>query len=880
MKKTIFIIHLVCICRLIFGAPIDGEKELSGMTLHVIPQSHIDLAWWWRYDPHTIHTVVKHTLETAFANMEKYPDYTFTFLQVPSIAPLEQLYPDLFYKIRYYIHNDAAMGERIPNPMAGNVYGRFAVGSAVYCEFDGAVPCGESLVRQCLYGKRYFLRQFGIDVKTAWFQDAWTHPWTLPQILKKSGIDSYMFTRPRPEEKFMLVPDSLKAEFLASVTKEQNERLFWWEAPDGSRVLAYKPLRIGGENLPDQAVINDYLLELRRKYGVHDGLTLIGVGNHGGGALAADVERMRQTMSARNSGGDHAEIRFSTPQQFVAKILSSSPQLPVIKDELVPTIRGVYTTQGEIKKGNRRSETILLTLEKAAAVTAALGMRPYPRRLLAEAWEKVMLNQFHDTISGTDILPSIEDALRRFREVEQEGIEELQQALISLAECIDTRGRGVPVVVFNPLSWNRCEPVCIQLNSHREITSLTIVDDQNKPLPVQITEMGKKGRSFTAKVLFPAAVPSLGYAVFWAQFQKASPAQTELRSQAFQMENEFFSVAIDSVTGCLASVVDKRNGRQVLAPGSLGNMIQIIEDFGDSEGFLISPKGFGEFNFWTGQTWSMNEKAEIRQIENGPVRLGFEIKKTFGLARFTQRIYLVSRLPRIDFELIIDWQGKNKMVKAAFPLSVQSDSAVYEIPYGTIARPSIGEEHAAQKWVDVSDGHYGVSLLNDGRYGCDVTANTIRLSLLRSPDQPVAATEEAGTHRIGYSLYPHEGNWKQARTMQKGYEFNFPLIAVATDPHHGLLPARHSFFAVEPANVLIEVLKKAEDSEDLLLRLFETEGSSGIVRLTLSPFLRVDAVHKADLMENELETVDLCRHAFNFEISGYAIETFKLIADE
>jgi len=228
----------------------DTSYIQGDMQLHIIPQSHIDLSWWWRYDPETIHVVARHTLETAFGNMEKFPDYTFTFLQVPLIEPLEELYPELFYKLRYYSHNTEAIGSGFPNPGPSGDKGRLAIGSGLWCEVDGSLPCGESLVRNCLYGKRYYQHQFGIDVKTAWIQDAWTHPWTYPQILSKCGITSYMYTRPRPEELFMLVPDSLKEKFLSTISKKQDERMFWWESPDGSRVFAYKPLSIGGENLP------------------------------------------------------------------------------------------------------------------------------------------------------------------------------------------------------------------------------------------------------------------------------------------------------------------------------------------------------------------------------------------------------------------------------------------------------------------------------------------------------------------------------------------------------------------------------------------------------------------------------------------------------
>jgi alpha-mannosidase len=238
--------HAIRTVMLLACCPVLSPAQ-DDVTLHVIPQAHIDLAWWWRYDPQTVHVVVKHTLDTAFANLDAFPDYTFTFLQVPAIQPLETLYPDLYYKFHYYLFHAAPMGTGLPNPHGTDPgAGRLKIAHALWDELDAAVPSGESLVRQCLYGKRYFQAAFGLDVRSAWFQDAWTHPWTYPQILKKCGIDSYMFTRGR--------------------AGENDERMFWWESPDGSRVFAYKPASRGG--IPTAERLRSEMAEVAKRYGV------------------------------------------------------------------------------------------------------------------------------------------------------------------------------------------------------------------------------------------------------------------------------------------------------------------------------------------------------------------------------------------------------------------------------------------------------------------------------------------------------------------------------------------------------------------------------------------------------------------------------------
>ena len=864
----------------------DSTSDSPGtMKLHVIPQAHIDLSWWWRYDPEAIHVVAKHTLETAFENMEKFPDYTFTFLQVPLIEPLEKLYPDLFYKLRYYVHNKQAIGLGIPNPGASGDNGRLAIGSGLWCEADGSLPCGESLVRNCLYGKRYFKHQFGIDVKTAWVQDAWTHPWTYPQILKKCGITSYMYTRPRPEELFMIVPDSLRGKYLATISKKQDERMFWWEAPDGSRVFAYKPLSLGGENLPSGEAIDNYLAELNRKYGVHDGITLIGVGNHGGGAIKADVERMHYVMQGKDSGipekMQQAGLIFSTPMQFTSTILEHPGHFPVIRDELVPTIRGAYTTVGEIKRGNRKSETLLMTLEKFSSVASVLEVNNYPDEAINSAWKMLMVNQFHDPISGTDINPSVDDVLLRFKQIKDTSANLLIRHLASVSGIINTLGEGIPIVIFNPLSWIRTDLAEVEFDLPAGTGHFSISDENNKKIPVQVIDRISENEVIRYKVVFLAKnIPSMGYSTFRLKPETTTQAiKNVLSANRFLLENEFFRLKIDSLTGCLAGITDKKNNREVLEDKSSGNLIQIIDDHGDSEGFLMSPEGFGEYNKWTGNSSDLIDFTEMTIIENGPVRAILQIKRKYNLASFIQRIIIYQGINRVDFELIADWQGKNKMVKVAFPLNVTSDSATYEIPYGVIGRPSDGEEHVAQNWVDISGENYGVSLLNDSRYGYDVSKNTIRLSLLRSPDHPVDAADEKGTHRIGYSLYPHAGNWQTANTMARGYEFNYPLIVVKETNHTGSLPLRHSFIEIFPDNMIITALKKAEDSDDLLMRFYETVGEGSTAKIKLSPMMGIDAVHKTNLLETELENIPLNKNKFEVTVGKFSIESFKLIRD-
>ncbi len=830
------------------------SPSLQEMTLHVIPQSHIDVAWWWRYDPQTIQVVAKRTLEMAFENLEVFPDYTFTFLQVPSIKPLETLHPDLFYKIHYYIYHSAPVGRSVPNPHGTDAErGRFKIAHGMWLEMDASLPSGESLVRQCLYGKRYFKYKFGLDIKSAWFQDAWTHPVTYPQILKKSGIDSYMFTR--------------------GEAGERDERMFWWQSPDGSQVFAYKPVSRGG-NMSKERFERE-MLEVGRRYGVRDAIALVGVGNHGGGAKSKDIADWRKTMAEMT-----ATARFSTHTRFLEKVLAEPKRFPTYNYEMTPTIRGIYTTVGEMKKLHRESENLLLSAEKFSAIATHLGLINYPQARISAAWEKLMLNQSHDAISGTTTPPATDDAFDLYRQVIDSSRVNLGEAFKAIAGQIRTEGRGTPVVLFNPLSWERTDSAEVKLEFSEAPMAVDVIGPDGKAVPAQIVQREERNGKHSLRILFLAeGVPSLGYKTYHVLPTSGDRATVNtLKASKNEIESEFFVVRIDPVTGLVASIYDKRNRRDVLDESRRGNLIQVIDDHGDSEGFLRSADGKVETDHkWTGKIWNLDQQPQIEVLETGPARVVIQVKKKWELARFTQRIILYTRLPKIDFDLDIDWNGKNKMVKVSFPLAVTADDATYEIPYGNIRRPSRGEEHVAQKWVDVSDQNYGVSLLNDSRYGYDVNKNVIRLSVLRSPDSPAYLTDEIGVHTLRYSLLPHRGGWQDGDTVRRGYELNNQLFAFVAPMHRGELPPVHSFLSLDVDNVIIEAFKKAEDSDDLILRLYESEGRKVETRVNWSQ--AIDAVHEVDLMENSLKEVATTGRAMQISVGVYSIESYKLIKD-
>ncbi|RKY59334.1 MAG: hypothetical protein DRP95_05160, partial [Candidatus Latescibacterota bacterium] len=428
---------------------------------------------------------------------------------------------------------------------------------------------------------------------------------------------------------------------------------------------------------------------------------------------------------------------------------------------------------------------------------------------------------------------------------------------------IDVRGEGIPVIVFNPLSWRRTGPVEVELKDVPD--EVGVVDWKEKPVPVQVVRSDG-----IAKVLFIAEdVPSLGYKTYYVT--SGSPAEAHLSASEELLENEFLRVEIDPETGYLRRVFDKLNSREVLDPSKEGNVLVAIKDEGDSEGRF--EKGNDVLARPKGRAWKIASAPVVKLIESGPVRARVRIKRRYRNSSFLQDVVLYSRMKQVDFELTVDWHDVHRMIKVAFPLGLDNPEVTYDTAYGTIVRPADGCEYPAQKWVDLSSEGYGVSLLNDSRYAHDVEGNTVRMSVLRSPTEPAYNTDE-GVHTIGYALYPHSGTWRKAEVMRRGYEFNYPLIPVVGSRHAGRLPEEMSFMEVGPSNVIVEVVKKAFDTDEFVIRLYEFHGEGCTAELVF-PWTLTSAC-EADLLENDIGKVELGEDTLKFPVGAYEIKTIKV----
>jgi alpha-mannosidase len=815
--------------------------------IHVIGQSHIDVAWFWPYDPETIYDCCKLTFTRAIDNLEKHEEYFFAQSQALLYETTEKYFPELFSKITKYVKE-----------------GRWDVVGGMYVEVEGAEPCGESLVRQCLFGQRYFREKFGIKVKVAWLPDTWTFPWQMPQILRKSGMNYLLFSRWGDGEKDIL----------------------WWEAPDGSRVLAYKgwyyKYRFHYRPFPD---LEELAYTLGQKYDVENFLVIIGSGDHGGGPTYQEIMNIKELANELKS---QIEIKFNKPHIFFEELEKEAQTIPIVKDELGYAIGGALTTCAEIKKNNRLSENILLSAEKFSLIATVLTNDIYPQKELNGAWKKILFNQFHDIAGGCIIPAAQEYSNNLYKESIETGLNVLKNSLKTISSLVDTNVKGINIIVFNSLSWDRTDIVEVETEIPKNWKSFALIDPDGRKIPIQILETKEENNNFYIKFLFIAEnVPSIGYKTYTIIPEENNiryPNPIKITKE--MIENDYFKIEISRITGYIERIFDKENNREIIKEPDKGNLLQLIEDVGDSEGFLIPPgehteeyvKKVKRMNKYLGNAWDIDSTPTIEILEYGPVRGKIRISRTVLGSTYTQEIIIYSQIKRVDFNLIVDWNERHKVLKVAFPIKIANPRLTFETQYGNITRQPNGQEQPMLQWVDISefDGSFGVAILNDSKYGCDAKNNVIRLSILRSPTEP-AYNIDKGLHEARYSLYTHKGNTWLVDVTRKGYEFNNKLIPIVEKPHRGALTCIGSFLSINPENLIITAIKKAEDSGDIILRLYEIMGRKTECKILFNFNRQIKSAYKTNLLEDEiLGEAKIEQNEIEFLVDPYEIVTLKI----
>lgn len=836
---------------------------LQQYLVHLTGNAHIDAAWLWPWTE-TV-DVVRRTFGTALQLMNEYPDYTYSQSAAQYNEWMEQKYPDIFHGIQQRVNE-----------------GRWELVGGMWVEPDLNLPSGESQVRQILVGKRYFQQKFGVDVHVGWNPDSFGYNWQLPQIYKKSGIDYFVTQK-------MAWND----------TNQLPLKLFWWQSPDGSRVLTYFPHDYVNQIEPVK-IAGDLARAVQLNPGQTEMMHLYGIGDHGGGPtrdmldsgmhwMQPSVVYPKMEFGVSQTFFDEMSKRVDTPDAPVwnyetlaagntalPKAPTGEISLPVWNDELyLEYHRGTYTTQAKHKWNMRHSDEWLLNAEKYSSV-AWLGGLNYPGDQLNEAWKKVLFNQFHDLAAGSGIGIIYKDAQKDYDVVHWTANDATHHALGDIDSHIDTLvPSGVPVIVWNSLGWTRTGLVTATVQMPvAPAHGVSVVDAMDKTVLSQV--LSADDATHTYKLLVQAkAVPSVGYSVLHV-VAGTRTAASDLHVNGTTLENSILRVAVDPKTGCITSLYDKQSHFESLAAGACGNMLQaFVDEPKDYDAWNLNPN-YEKF----GTNLTMADSVQV--VEQGPLRSVIRVTRHWSKSTFVQNITLYAGTPSVDIVNDVDWHETHVLLKAAFPLAATSNMATYEIPYGSIERPTTRNnsfekakfEVPAQRWADLGDGKHGFSLINDAKFGYDTKGNVMRLTLLRATVWPDPDADRGHQH-FQYSLYPHAGTWRDAHTVLRGYEFNEKLHAMQVESHTGELPPSHSFVGASPVNVLISAVKKSEDGNDLILRFYEWAGKNTTAVITV-PDGATSAV-MANLMETpQGSPLALHGNQITVPVTPYSINTIRV----
>jgi alpha-mannosidase len=803
--------------------------------------AHIDVAWLWTLDQ--TRRKAGRTFHTVLRLMEQFPDFHFTQSQPQLYEYLRTDYPELFETLT------ARVAEGRWEPIGG-----------MWVEADCNISGAESLARQFLLGRTFFRQHFGPEAESRvlWLPDVFGYAWALPQLIKQAGLD-YFFTIKLSWNQYNRLPyDS-----------------FWWQGLDGTRVLTHfsttsesdgRPVSTYNAPARPEDVLRTWE-NLQQKELHSEVFMAFGYGDGGGGP----TREMLENLQALAAFPAMPQARQRPASDFFRDLeQTAGPRLPVWNGELYLELhRGTYTTQSRSKRANRQSEFRLHDAEFLAAFAAQIDPAyTYPSEIFTQAWRLVCLNQFHDILPGSSIGAVYAESLAQYAEVTRLASAVRASALAALSNYV-----AGDFMLINPTSFARRDlafyPAQLPSGAYPALADGTRV----------LAQVSDNGTWIDAGELPPFSLTPL----FFSGKGQAAPSRPLTASPA-HLENDYLRVELNAA-GDLSRIYDKTQAREVLPAGAVANQFQAFED---------RPKEWEAWDvdiFYDDKQWLAESADSIRVVEAGPLRATLEIRRRILHSTYTQRLSLAHNSPRLDIETVIDWRERHILLKAAFPVDILSPVATYEIQWGNVQRPTHRNtswdwarfETCAQKWVDLSEGGYGVSLLNDCKYGHDVQGNVLRLSLLRSPTYPDPEADQ-GEQRFIYSLLPHAGGWGSG-TIAAAYALNDPILAAATTGQSATerqpaeepaLPrALPAFLQCDASNVVIETVKQAEDGQGVIVRLYESQRQRG--EITLSAGFALAAVNRTNLLEENQAALAPRANRVTLFIKPYEIVTLRLI---
>jgi alpha-mannosidase len=867
MRSLLLLPIILSLC-----VPLQAQTDLSkDPTLYVVAYAHLDTQWRWEY-PRVINDYIPKTMHDNFALFEKYPHYVFNFSGANRYRMMKEYWPADYARVKQYV----AAGRWFP---AGSSMEENDVNSA----------SAESIFRQILYGNQFFRREFGKTSAEYMLPDCFGFPASLPSILAHAGIKGFSTQK-------LTWNSAAPGGGPGSIEETPRGIPFnvgWWQGPDGRGVIAaFNPGSYGGQIREDISRSPDFIQEPRapnspvdwparvqrngRVSGVFTDYHYYGTGDTGG-SPREDSVRMMESIVSKNDGP--LKVVSATAEAMFLNIRPDQIKgLPRYEGDLLLTDHsaGSITSEAYQKRWNRKNELLADAAEKASVGAAWLGSRVYPQQRLNNAWTLVMGGQFHDILPGTATPKAFEFSWNDDAIAMNQFAGVLTSATEGIAAALDTQTPGQAIVVYNPLNIDREDVVEVRHAWHQ--VPVSVIGPDGREVPSQVVE-GKDG----PKVLFLAKVPSVGYAVYdlrQGSGRVASSAESP-KVKDLLLENHRYRVELNR-EGDVASIFDKKLKRELLdAPLRLA----IKND---------TPAQWPAWNMdWADQQKAprayVSGPAQIRVVENGPVRVAVEVVRETEGSKSQQTIRLSAGDAgnRIEFGNVIEWKTSNANLKATFPLTAANANATYNWDIGTIERGNNDErkfEVPSHQWFDLTDrsGAFGVTVLSDCKYGSDKPDDkTLRLTLLRTPgigpragyaDQ---ATQDWGRHEFVYGLASHGGDWRREQTDWQAQRLNQPLIAFESSNHPGRLGKTFSILRLNSSRVRVLALKKAEDSDELIVRLVELDGR-GVPDVRLSFPAPVIAAREVNAQEQPVGDAKIVKGQLATSLGRFQPRTFAI----
>ncbi|MCL2507903.1 MAG: alpha-mannosidase [Oscillospiraceae bacterium] len=785
--------------------------KYTNKSIHLIGNAHLDPIWLWRWQEGC--SEVMQTFRSALDRLNEYDDFVFTCSSASYYRWVEEIDPDMFNEIRTRVKQ-----------------GRWVPVNGWWVQPDCNIPSGESFARQALYSQLYYHEKFGRICETGYNVDSFGHNWNLPQLLTKGGMRTYVMMRPDTSEN----PD-------------MPQDLFWWDGPDGTRMLTYRIQRSyarTGTHAIDEEV---KYLDGRADEKNHGMMLFYGVGNHGGGPTRGDIEHIISKMD-----GGFQQLKFSSPDDYFDEMCAARFDIPAWSEDLQHHASGCYSATSMVKQLNRKAENWLQAAEKWNTLAVKRDGLAAATEELAKAWKDVCFNQFHDILCGCSIMEAYEDVRDSMGHAMTIAARAENNALIKLAGKVDTWVDGVsdpvalvrhgrnhqdfprPVIVFNPLSF----PVNVPVRASQPSQRVTSHDGTEAAFQ---NVRSSRSNDTHLDTLFMAKVPAMGYATYWLEFREwddfENEAVSDVKADGLTIENEHMRVVFDEQAGGIKSLIGKADGYDY-AQGKILAVPTVIDDH--------------KTDTWAHKIFKFHDikgamKLEsIELIESGPARALVRTKHVFNESCLIQEFILASGQKTLRVKCKAIWQERFTLLKMPFALGGGDPVSTYEIPGAYIKRPCDGDEEPAQAWADLTvtaaDGtRRGLSLLNDSKYSydCPVTGDgetTLRITLLRNvifadhysfrPPANFNFTDE-GLQRFEYGIRVHTGEAEDSGVMYDAAMFNGRPVALAEGYHKGSEPQSGSFLTVTKPNILVTAFKLCEDgSGDTIIRAYECEGKN------------------------------------------------------